>query len=178
MPTFGRARGSGTRIYRRARFGRNVDLVLLDQRQYRADQPCGDKQVGPPCPELNSPRPYLGDRQMGFVKKRLAKHPGHLEDDGQPDNGHATVYPGGNYIGFDPWQGYPQERTELLRHIQSKKIKNVVFITGDIHTFIAGDVRIERQRQGAGGHRVRGRVDHLPGPGRGRRRRGPRSQPA
>ena len=53
-----------------------------------------------------------------------------------------TVYPGGKYIGFDAWQGYPRERSELLQHIQRKKIDDVVFITGDIHTFIAGDVRI------------------------------------
>ena len=46
MPTFGMGNRKGTRIYRAARFGRNVDLVLMDQRQYRADQPCDDKQVG------------------------------------------------------------------------------------------------------------------------------------
>ena len=43
MPTYG-AKGPGNnRIYRGMRFGKTVDLVLLDQRQYRADQPCGDR---------------------------------------------------------------------------------------------------------------------------------------
>ena len=48
-------RGSD-RIYRAMRFGRTVDLILLDQRQYRADQPCGDPQLGPPCADLEQPR--------------------------------------------------------------------------------------------------------------------------
>ena len=54
-----------------------------------------------------------------------------------------TIYPGGDYIGFDSWQGYPRERHELLQHLRRKKIEDVVFVTGDIHTFVAGDVRVD-----------------------------------
>ena len=50
MPTFPQGNRRGKRTYGARRYGRNVDLVLLDQRQYRADQPCGDKQVGPALP--------------------------------------------------------------------------------------------------------------------------------
>ena len=42
---------------------------------------------------------------------------------------------------FDSWQGYPQERESLLAYVKDKGIKDVVFVTGDIHTFIAGDVK-------------------------------------
>ncbi len=79
---------------------------------------------------------------MGFIKNRLAKTPATWKIMANQAMIMRTVYPGGNYIGFDPWQGYPQERTELLQHIKNRKIDNVVFITGDIHTIIAGDVRI------------------------------------
>jgi alkaline phosphatase D len=48
---------------------------------------------------------------------------------------------GGAYFTFDSWQGYPREREELLAHIADRRIDDVVFVTGDIHTFIAGDVR-------------------------------------
>ena len=40
-------------------------------------------------------------------------------------------------------QGYPREREEILQHIKSKQIKDVVFVTGDIHIFIGGDVRTQ-----------------------------------
>ena len=54
--------------------------------------------------------------------------------------------PGGSYYSFDNWQGYVTEREELLGHIKAAGIKDVVFITGDIHTFIAGDVRTAKSR--------------------------------
>jgi alkaline phosphatase D len=50
---------------------------------------------------------------------------------------------GDSYFTFDSWQGYPREREELLAFIRDRKIKDVVFVTGDIHTFIAGDVRTD-----------------------------------
>jgi alkaline phosphatase D len=49
--------------------------------------------------------------------------------------------PGGAFAQFDSWPGYPVEREELLGFIRSNGIADVVFVTGDIHTFIAGDVR-------------------------------------
>ena len=48
---------------------------------------------------------------------------------------------GGAFFTFDNWQGYPREREELLTFIRDRQINDVVFVTGDIHTFIAGDVR-------------------------------------
>ena len=144
MPTFAAKRGTN-RIYRALRFGRTVDLILPDQRQYRADQPCGDEQLGPPCPELDQPRTFLGRRQMGFVKKRLASSPAAWKVMANQVMVMPTIYPGGDYIGFDSWQGYPQERRELLQHIKRKKVEDVVFVTGDIHTFIAGDVRLNNE---------------------------------
>jgi alkaline phosphatase D len=54
---------------------------------------------------------------------------------------------GDAYFTFDSWHGYPAEREELLGFIKDRGIRDVVFVTGDIHTFIAGDVRT---RMGAG----------------------------
>ena len=141
MPTYP-VGGARDRIYTALRFGRTVDLLLLDQRQYRADQPCGDDQLGPPCADLEQPRKFLGARQLGFVKKRLASSPAAWKVIANQVMIMPTLYPGGDYIGFDSWQGYPLERRDLLQHIRRRKIKDVVFVTGDIHTFVAGDVRV------------------------------------
>ncbi len=43
-------------------------------------------------------------------------------------------------VEVDSWQGYPAQRTELLNHIQGAGVRDVVFLTGDIHTFFAGSV--------------------------------------
>ena len=147
LPTYRVRRGSN-RIYRGMRFGKTVDLLLLDQRQYRGDQPCGDEQVGAPCAELDDPRPFLGRAQMSFVKSRLASSPAAWKIVANQTMVMGTRYPGGQYIGFDSWQGYPRERSELLTHIRRRKIRDVVFVTGDIHTFVAGDVRVnDRDRR-------------------------------
>ena len=98
--------------------------------------------MGPACPELPEPRKYLGRNQMKFVKKRLASSDAAWKVVANQLMIMRTYYPGGSIINFDSWMGYPTERRELVGHIKSKKIKDVVFITGDIHTFVAGDVRL------------------------------------
>jgi alkaline phosphatase D len=142
MPTYGRPK-SAPKLYRTFSFGRNVELFVIDERQYRADQPCGDAQVGDPCPELNGPRQFLGSTQMSFLKSKLKSSKAAWKVIANEVMIMNTIYPGGKYIGFDSWQGYVAERTELLQHIKSNNIKDVVFVTGDIHTLIAGDVRID-----------------------------------
>ena len=139
MPFYG---GPAKQVYRSQRHGRNVDLILLDQRQYRADQPCGDA-VAPPCPEYDQPRPFLGRTQMNWLKRRLSASKATWKVVGSQTMMMPAKVAGGAYYSFDSWQGYPQEREELLAHIKDEGIDDVVFITGDIHMFIAGDVRTE-----------------------------------
>lgn len=137
---------SGTsRIYRALPFGRTVDLIMLDQRQYRDDQPCGDTTVAP-CAGFDAPRAFLGATQLAWAKQRLQTSPAAWKVIGNEVMIMNTEVLGGAYIGFDSWQGYPAEREELLGHIKAKAIKDVVFVTGDIHTFIAGDVRTQLSR--------------------------------
>jgi alkaline phosphatase D len=128
------------RVYRRLQFGRTVDLLVMDQRQYRADQPCDDGVV-PPCPEWNQPRAFLGRTQMNWLKGELSASKAAWKVLANAVMIMPAKVLGGSFFGFDSWQGYPQEREELLAHLRDRQIKDVVFVTGDIHTFIAGDVR-------------------------------------
>jgi alkaline phosphatase D len=142
MPFF---QSGKSRIYRALRFGKNVDLIMLDQRQYRDDQPCGDATVVP-CAELDAPRAYLGRPQMDWAKQRLASSGGAWKVVANEMMMMNAELPGGAYFNFDNWQGYVTEREELLGHIKAAGVKDVIFITGDIHTFIAGDVRTAKSR--------------------------------
>lgn len=138
MPAFAGAKGD--RLYRSLPFGNTVELIVMDQRRYRDDQPCGDG-VAPACAEFDRPRDLLGRTQMNFVKNRLSSSKAAWKILANEVTMMPTKVLGDSYFGFDSWQGYPQERAELLGHIRDKAIKDVVFITGDIHTFISGDVR-------------------------------------
>jgi alkaline phosphatase D len=139
MPFYG---GPTKQVYRSQRHGRHVDLILLDQRQYRADQPCNDA-VAPPCPEYDQPRPFLGRKQLNWLKRRLSASKATWKVVGSQTMMMPAKVAAGSYYSFDSWHGYPREREELLAHIKDEGIEDVVFITGDIHTFIAGDVRTE-----------------------------------
>ena len=140
MPHFSTARGK-TRTYGTMRFGRNVELIMLDERQYRDDQPCGDAVV-PPCAELANPRTLLGAGQKAFFKNALSRSSAAWKLIG---NGVAMmpVKTGpSTYFGYDFWGGYPGDRAEVLNHIKAGNIQDVVFLTGDLHTFATGDVQL------------------------------------
>ena len=137
MPTYGR---KGDLIYRRLKFGKTLDLIMLDQRQYRDDQPCNDDVV-PACAELGQPRDLLGRKQLKWAKRQLSSSKAAWKVIGSEVMMMPAKVLGDSYYTFDSWQGYPGEREELLAHIADERIDDVVFVTGDIHTFIAGDVR-------------------------------------
>ncbi|HEY5143834.1 MAG TPA: alkaline phosphatase D family protein [Solirubrobacteraceae bacterium] len=147
MPTFGAGKGKGTRIYRRLQFGSTVDLIIMDQRQYRQNQPCDDA-VAPACADWDQPRDFLGRTQMNWVKDQLSQSKAAWKVLANEVTIMPTKVLGDSFYTFDAWQGYPREREELLQHIDEKGIKDVVFVTGDIHTFIAGGV--ERGFDGKG----------------------------
>ena len=142
MPTYAR---KDDRIYRRLKFGKTMDLIMLDQRQYRDDQPCDDAVV-PGCAELPEPRDLLGRKQMDWAKQQLSSSKAAWKVVGNEVMMMPAKVLGGSYYTFDSWQGYQTEREELLDHIKDKGVDDVVFVTGDIHTFIAGDVRTQAAR--------------------------------
>jgi alkaline phosphatase D len=43
----------------------------------------------------------------------------------------------------DSWDGYPANRTRLLKHIQDTRVSNPVVVGGDIHSFFANDLRVD-----------------------------------
>lgn len=138
MPAF--AGLNQDRLYRSLKFGNTVELIVMDQRRYRANQPCGDA-VAPACADWDQPRDFLGRKQMNWLKTRLSSSKAAWKILANEVTIMPTKVLGDSFYTFDSWQGYPREREELLTHIKDKGIADVVFITGDIHTFITGDVR-------------------------------------
>ena len=43
-------------------------------------------------------------------------------------------------LNADQWDGYNAERKDLMKHLKDNQISNVVALTGDIHSFFAGQV--------------------------------------
>ncbi|MER5463539.1 alkaline phosphatase D family protein [Streptomyces sp. NPDC002668] len=150
-----RASTEGT-VYRRLRFGKLADLHLLDLRSFRSQQTTiGNGSVDDP------ERSITGRAQLDWLKSGLAGSdaawklvgtsvmispvafgsvPAHLlgpiaELLGLPKEGLA--------INVDQWDGYTDDRKELLAHLTQRGIENTVFLTGDIHMAWANDVPVK-----------------------------------
>ncbi|MDN3297100.1 alkaline phosphatase D family protein [Streptomyces ficellus] len=149
-----RASTEGT-VYRRLRFGRLADLHLLDLRSFRSQQvSMGSGQVDDPD------RTLTGRAQLDWLKAGLAASdaawklvgtsvmispvafgslPAHLL---QPVAELLGLPKGGLAINVDQWDGYTDDRKELLAHLTERSITNTVFLTGDIHMAWANDVPV------------------------------------
>ena len=53
----------------------------------------------------------------------------------------VLVFPDQNKHGDDGWQAYSAQRTRLLETIRTNKIKNVIFVSGDIHGSLTSQLR-------------------------------------
>lgn len=139
-------RGPHLQLYRRASFGRLAELMVLDTRQYRTDQPNGDRRSPLNEAALSPQNSMLGSRQKHWLTRSLLASQatwnvlaqqvmmamaGFSADGGEP------VY------SMDQWPGYAQERIDLMRFLQERRVSNPVVLTGDIHSNWANDLRVD-----------------------------------
>ncbi|TPW13900.1 MAG: phoD [Acidimicrobiaceae bacterium] len=135
------------RIYRAARWGSLLNLTLLDGRQYRSDQACGDPGLSlePACPEtFDEARTMLGDEQEAWLFDELTSSTATWNVIGQQTVfGDLTL--AGAVLNYDQWDGYPVNRNRILDRLaieqEDAHADNVVVLTGDIHLAGTGTLR-------------------------------------
>lgn len=135
--------GPDAGMHRRLYYGRLADLTMIDTRQYRDDQPCGDGS-GVDCAERFDPdRTILGAAQRewlldGFSDSRTRwQIIGNQAPLGQTDRDAGPALD----VWYDPWDGYVAERDRVLAAAQDRGVRNLVVITGDRHTNYAWDLK-------------------------------------
>ena len=138
MPRF-RSRRHPNQIFGSLRLGSQCELFLMDQRQYRDPQPCGD-QLFVPCPEYADPRTLLGERQKHWLKRSVAGSDANWKVLGNQLVMFSIDTAPSQHLNPDQWDGYAIERGEILEHFRARGTENIVALTGDIHTFFAGTV--------------------------------------
>ncbi len=143
-------------IRRQLAFGNLVDLFMTDERSYRDPPPCGTGDVGERyftlgCPEQDDPeRSMLGPQQRDRLLSGI-------------ENSEATWKVWGNevfqgplkvglgdgtalYLNLDAWDGYEAERERIMRELKEANVKNLVVLTGDLHTYIASYLKVDYDR--------------------------------
>ncbi|MCF6526315.1 alkaline phosphatase [Streptomyces sp. JJ36] len=146
--------------YRRLRFGRLADLHLLDLRSFRDQQPSvGDGDA------IDDPdRTLTGRRQLDWLKSGLTAS----EADWRLVGTSVMISPvafgsvpasllgplaellgvprEGLAVNVDQWDGYTDDRRELLTHLRDSGTGDTVFLTGDIHMHWANEVPVRAAR--------------------------------
>jgi alkaline phosphatase D len=133
-------KGAKNQIYGSMRLGGLVELFLTDQRQYRDPQPCDDVLLEP-CGTSEDPgRTFLGAEQKAWFKRAVVKSDAKWKLWGSETMVMSLDLPKYQHVSQDQWDGYSAERREILEHFLAKGVTNLTAITGDIHTFLAGDM--------------------------------------
>ncbi len=129
----------------------NAELFLLDSRQFRGDQPCNpsDGALSQPCPPQTTDDPsrtLLGAPQKAWLKQALQGSRARWKLDRQPGDDQLARRPRTTRSTRTRGTATAPTGARSSSHIASNDIEDVSFVTGDIHTFFAGDVSASGRR--------------------------------
>ncbi len=153
-PILSHPEGPVMRVYDRFAFGDLIEISMIDGRQYRSREAC----YGPPnkggghlesnagCPErLAAGRSMMGFAQESWLYTALAHTKAQWNLIAQ-DVLMAQLkekLKGEEAFWTDDWDGYPANRTRLIKRIADTKVSNPVVVGGDIHSFFANDLKLD-----------------------------------
>ena len=137
-------------LYRKISYGSLMDLLMIDTRLEGREEQIED--VSNPA-VYAADRTLLGSTQKAWFLEQLAASTAKWKVVGnQVIFADFNVWWGASAqtgtglqlesIFLDIWDGYPAERTQILNHIATNNIQNVVMLTGDFHCAFAFDVAL------------------------------------
>jgi len=106
----------GTGIWRKLSWGRVADIFVLDSRG-----------------ERDGVAQYLSRDQMDWLKDGLSASSARFKLilNSVPITDYSPMI--GDVLDEDRWQGYPDQRHEILSHIEEEALEGILWITGDFH---------------------------------------------
>jgi alkaline phosphatase D len=124
------ARNTPKRLYRSLRWGKHLELFVLDTRQYRDANGAVDS--------VDRSKTMLGREQLTWLKESLAASeatwkvivssvPMSIPTGFPPEGGRD------GWANFDQVTGFEQELLDILRFMERRRVVNTVWITTDVH---------------------------------------------
>ena len=154
-PSLSRPKGDRMRIYDRFAFGDLAEFSVIDGRQYRSRAACyippnrggGRLENDSSCPERRDPnRTMLGMPQEAWLYNGLTRSKARWNVIAQ-NMMMAELreqQAGGDFkVSTEDWNGYPECRARLLRHLHDSKAANPVVLSGDMHAYWTSDLRLD-----------------------------------
>jgi alkaline phosphatase D len=137
----------GLRIYRRLRYGKLAEFTMLDDRQYRTDNPCGDGESLRCDAALHGEYTMLGAAQEQWVARGFERSDARWNIVGQQlllaELEHTLPGYPDEWYWNDAWDGYPLARRRLLTDVVDTRVNNPVFLTGDWHSTFVNDLKVD-----------------------------------
>jgi phosphodiesterase/alkaline phosphatase D-like protein len=164
-------------LYRRFRWGRNLEVFFLDERSFRsanADEGgvCDNPQTGQPDLAPTGPQqqraffslvvPSLAQPVSQACLDRIRSPKRTFLGDRQKERFLRAIelstarfkvvmteMPIQQYylLPYDRWEGFEAERQEILRRLRDN-VKNVIFLSTEVHAVLVNDARIQTLEQG------------------------------
>ena len=133
--------GPDMKLYRKFSFGRLAEIMMLDTRQYRTDQPNNDGmcEMNEAC--FSPDATLLGARQFGWLQASLLESKARWNVLGQQVMMALVRNPEGYYM--DGWPGYVYERGRLMTFLDERQIANPIVLTGDSHSNWVNELRAD-----------------------------------
>ena len=105
----------GSGIWRKISYGQVLDIFVMDCRGERTETE------------------YISTLQMDWLKSGLVGSSARFKVilNSVPITDFSALF--GNTQAEDRWQGYPEQRTEILTHIDDNDIEGCLWVTGDFH---------------------------------------------
>lgn len=137
--------GPDVPLYRRFAFGDLAEFNLLDTRQYRDDQACGDGRDAGCETRLEPSRTITGPEQERWLLDGLGRSRTTWNVVAQQvffsqrdfDPGPPELY------NMDAWDGYKASRDRILSGITRRGVENPVVLTGDVHQNYAAEIKAD-----------------------------------
>ncbi|MEM9598118.1 MAG: alkaline phosphatase D family protein [Acidobacteriota bacterium] len=133
-------RGEDDRIYRSLRWGKEVEIFIVDSRSYRSYNDLVDRP--------SNAKTLLGEEQLEWLKDGLAKSDATwkiISNDvplSIPTGSRSFLFgrdsfANGQRSDFSQRTGFESEQVQLLKFLDGQDIRNVVFVATDVHFAIS-----------------------------------------
>jgi alkaline phosphatase D len=133
--------GDSIPLYRRVRWGRLATFHMLDTRQFRDDQACGEGHRV--CDDADrADRSLPGAAQEAWLLDGLGQRLGTWDVLGQQVffAGRLDATGAGS---MDTWDGYRASRSRIQQGWLQRGVRNPVVLTGDVHRAWANDLKAD-----------------------------------
>ncbi len=146
-----RDRAEPDRIYRSVRWGKELELFILDARSYRSANALEDSDA--------NAKTILGAEQRAWLESGLARStatwkivssdvPLSVPTGSVPDARGRDAFASGTGPGLDGSTGFERELVGILKTLDGKRVRNVVFVATDVH--FAAQIRYAHDFDGDG----------------------------